>query len=183
MDLLDLWLPILLSAVFVFIASSVIHIATPMHKKDYDKLPNEATVLEGIRGQGVQPGQYMFPHCAEMKEMGTPEMIEKLNQGPVGFINVMPNGPFNMTKSLTQWLIYSILIGVFVAYIATLGGDAIPVFRLTSAAAILGYGTASIPESIWKGACWGVTAKFVIEGIIYGLVTGATFAWLWPVAI
>ena len=41
---------------------------------------------------------------------------------------------------------------------------------------------AKAPYSIWKGLRWSVTIKFVIDGIIYGLVTAATFAWMWPAA-
>ena len=41
-----LWLPILLSAVIVFVASSIIHMALPIHKSDYRKLPDEAKVLD-----------------------------------------------------------------------------------------------------------------------------------------
>ena len=48
------------------------------------------------------------------------------------------------------------------------------------AAAILGYAFSSVDESIWKGLSWNVTAKFVFDGVLYGLATGAAFAWLWP---
>jgi hypothetical protein len=44
-ELHALWLPILLSSVFVFLASSVIHMASPWHKSDYPKLPNEDKVI------------------------------------------------------------------------------------------------------------------------------------------
>ena len=54
--LADLWLPIVLSAVFVFVASSVIHMALQIHKKDFQKLPNEDQVLAAMRGAGLKPG-------------------------------------------------------------------------------------------------------------------------------
>ena len=101
--LLDLWLPILLSAVFVFIASSVLHMVLPIHKADYAQLANEAEVLSAMREHGVSPGSYMFPHAGSMKEMGEPEFVEKLNLGPVGHMTILPNGPWNMGKSLGQW--------------------------------------------------------------------------------
>ena len=69
--LFDLWLPILLSAVFVFLASSIIHMLLPIHKGDYKPLPGEADVMAAMRGQQLQPGDYMFPHCGSMKELGT----------------------------------------------------------------------------------------------------------------
>ena len=39
-SLAALWLPILLSAVIVFIASSIVHMAMPWHKNDYPRIPN-----------------------------------------------------------------------------------------------------------------------------------------------
>lgn len=186
MTLAALWLPILLSAVFVFVVSSVIHMATPMHKGDYKKLPGEANVLSGMRSEGVAPGHYMFPCAESMKAMGEPEMIAKFNEGPVGYVTVIPNGPPAIGKSLITWFIYSIVIGALVAYAATLGLQAgaefMTVFRFTAVAAILGYAVGEIPQSIWKGMSWGITLKFVIDGLLYGLTTAATFAWLWPAA-
>ena len=40
----------------------------------------------------------------------------------------------------------------------------------------------SVNDSIWKGVSWCVTSKFMFDGVVYALVTGATFAWLWPAA-
>ena len=182
--LTELWLPILLSAVFVFIASSIIHMAIPIHKGDFAKLPGEERVLAEMRAQGVRAGSYGFPCCESMKDMGSPEMIEKCNLGPVGFMTVMPNGPCNMGKSLLFWFLDSILVGLVVAHAGAVGlhhGASFPsVFHLTGAAAILGYAMGALPESIWKGQKWSITLKFVFDGVIYGLVTGGTFGWLWP---
>ncbi len=40
-ELSALWLPILLSSVIVFVASSIIHMAPLWHKNDYPRLANE----------------------------------------------------------------------------------------------------------------------------------------------
>ena len=40
-ELSALGLPIVLSAIFAFVASSIIHMASPWHKSDYPKIPNE----------------------------------------------------------------------------------------------------------------------------------------------
>jgi len=184
--LLDLWLPIALSAVFVFVVSSVIHMCLPVHKGDFKKLPGEESILEAMRAQGVQPGEYMFPCAASMKDMCSPEMVEKLNRGPVGYLSVTRNGPFSMGKSLLQWFLFSLLVGVFVAYIASIGlargAATMEVFRLVASAGILGYAVTQVPNSIWKGLSWKITAKFIFDGILYGLATAAAFAWLWPAA-
>ncbi len=183
-SLVELWLPILLSAVFVFIVSSILHMVIPIHKDDFKKMPGEDKLLEAMRAQSIQPGSYMFPCGESMKDMGTPEMIEKCNKGPVGIMTVTVNGPQAMGKYLVMWFIYSIIIGIFVAYLASLslsrGADFMAVFRLTATAAILGYGATHIVDSIWKWQRWGITIKFIFDGVLYGLATAATFAWLWP---
>jgi len=183
-SMIELWLPILLSAVFVFIVSSIIHMATPMHKGDFRKLPGEDKVLAEMRSQGVQPGTYMFPCAESMKACGSPEMIEKYKTGPVGFMTVTPSGAPGMGMNLVQWFLFSILISAFVAHLTAQGlsrGASFKlVFHLTALAATLGYAVGALPESIWKGQKWSITLKFVFDGVIYGIVTGLTFGWLWP---
>lgn len=186
LTLLDLWLPILVSAVFVFIISSVLHMVIPIHKGDWKKFPGEEEVLAAMRTQGVIPGDYMFPWANSMKEMSTPQMVEKQNLGPVGFLHVLSNGPLNMGKSLGQWLVYCIVMSLFVAYITKLAYAAdtayAEIFRCSGTVAILGYAMGNVQNSIWKGVCWLTTLKFVFDGTVYGLVTAGTFGWLWPEA-
>ncbi len=182
--LTELLFPILLSAVFVFVVSSILHMVIPIHRGDFAKLPGEEKLLEAMRSENLQPGSYMFPCAESMKDMGTPEMIEKCNKGPVGFMTVIPNGPPAMGKNLMMWFIYSIIISIFVAYIAGLGlergAEYMIVFRMTCTAAILGYAASAMVDSIWKGQKWSITLKFIFDGVLYGLVTAGTFAWLWP---
>lgn len=47
-SVLSLLIPIALSAVFVFIASSIIHMATPWHRNDLMTLPNEDGVMNAL---------------------------------------------------------------------------------------------------------------------------------------
>ena len=47
--LTSLWLPILLSAVVVFAASSIIHMVLPYHRNDFKKLPDEEGFLAALR--------------------------------------------------------------------------------------------------------------------------------------
>ena len=185
-SLLDLWLPILLSGVAVFVVSSVIHMALQIHKGDLKKLPGEDAILATMRAQNLAPGSYMFPCAGSMKEMCTPEMQAKMNQGPVGNVNILPNGPLNMGKALGQWFALSLMISAIAGYAAGIvlpaGADGMTVFRLTSTAALLGYAFAHAQDSIWKGVSWGISAKFFFDGLLYALATGGTFAWLWPAA-
>ncbi|MBU0754483.1 MAG: hypothetical protein KJ645_05050 [Planctomycetes bacterium] len=184
MELLaEQWLPILLSSVFVFIISSFLHMVTPLHKGDYKKLAGEEEFLEELRARAVRPGQYLFPCAGSMEEMASAEMIEKYKLGPVGFLTIRDGGVPKIGRSLIQWFIFSLLVSFFVAYVAKMGlgpkSGSVAVFRMTAAVAIPGYAFSYIPDSIWKGIKWFTTIKFIFDGVIYGLVTAGTFAWLW----
>ncbi len=182
--ILALWLPILLAAVLVFIASSILHMVLPFHRSDYAKLPGEGKLLEAMRKEGVGPGNYAFPWCASPKEMGSEEMTKKFTQGPTGMINITPSGPPAMGKYLTQWFIFCVVVSVFVAYLAsrTVGPDAeyLTVFRVTGTAAFMSYGLGQIIDSIWKAQLWTTTAKALFDALIYSLLTAGAFGWLWP---
>lgn len=181
--LASLWLPILLSAVFVFIVSSVIHMVLQLHKSDYGRMPDEDRVLDALRAT-VPPGQYMFPWAGSMKEFGAPEMQKKFAQGPIGTLIVRDKGCLNMGKSLGQWFVFCVVISVFVAYLTGVvlapGAHYLTVFRIAGTVAVLGYASSSVMDSIWKGVAWSTTLRFVIDGVVYGLVTAGTFGWLWP---
>ncbi|MGC0771729.1 MAG: hypothetical protein WB543_02260 [Candidatus Acidiferrum sp.] len=178
-----LWLPILLSAVIVFIASSIMHTVLTYHQSDYRKLPEEDTVLAALRSAGLTRGLYNFPHCTH-KEMKTPAIQEKFKQGPVGFVTIFPSGPVNMGKFLGQWFVHCLLISFFVAYLAAhTVAPAAPfrhVLRAVGTAAFLGYGVGTISNAIWKGQTWSMTLKEVFDGAVYAVLTAGTFAWFWP---
>lgn len=182
-SLAALWLPILLSAVFVFVASSIIHMVLPYHKSDYKRLPDEEKVLGTLRAQNLKRGLYHFPHCTH-ENMKTPEVVEKFKEGPVGFVIVMPSGAPNMGKFLGLWFGYCLLIAVFVAYLTghtVATGAAFPeVFRVAGTTAFMSYGLAILANGIWKGATASNVMKEFFDGIIYTCLVGAAFGWLWP---
>ena len=178
-----LWLPILLSAVIIFVASSIMHMLLKYHQSDYSQLPDEDKILAALRPANLKRGLYIFPFCTH-KDMKSPALIEKYKQGPVGFLNILPNGPPALPKFLVQWFVYCLVIGFFVAYLTgrTLppGVDYLVVFRVADTAAFLAYGLGQLSNGIWKGQRWSATIKEVIDGLIYGLLTAGTFGWLWP---
>lgn len=180
-----LWLPILLSAVTVFILSSIIHMVLRYHKNDFAKLPDEEQVMDDLRKHNIPPGEYYFPRAKDMKEMGSPEFIEKIKRGPVAFITVLENAPPKMNKQLVQWFIYCIIIGIFAAYVAgsalPAGVDYLAVFRLAGVTAFAGYGLALIQNSIWYKRGWASTIKSLFDSLIYALFTAGIFGWMWPV--
>ena len=183
-SLMALWLPIVLSAVAVFIASSIIHMVLKYHNTDYGKIPSEDGVMEAMRGFTIPPGDYVMPHAGSMKEMGSDEFKEKQNKGPVAFMTVLPNGVCGMGQQLTLWFLFSILVGVLAAYVARMtipaGADYLLVHRVTGTVAFCCYSMAHLTSSIWYKKKWSGTLKNVFDGLVYGLVTGGVFGWLWP---
>ena len=179
-----LWLPILLSAVIVFLVSSVIHMASPWHKSDYPKMPDQDRVMDVLRPFAIPPGDYMVPRAMSREDMRSPEFAEKMKKGPNMILTVIPNGPWPMGKSLVLWFVYSAVVGLFAAYVA---GRALPpgsaylrVFRFAGTTAFLGYSVALWQMSIWYHRAWTTTIKATVDGLIYALLTAGTFGWLWP---
>ena len=139
-SVLSLWLPILLSAVFVFVISSIIHMLLAYHRNDFVQVPSEDQVMDALRPFNIPPGNYSIPRAGNMKEMNAPEFQEKMTKGPVAMMTVLPNGPYKMGKSLVLWFLYAVLVGIFAAYIAgrALGPGAyyLEVFRFVGSTAL-----------------------------------------------
>ncbi len=180
----QLLLPILTAAVFVFVASSVIHMLLPVHRGDYGRLPEEDATLEALRRTGVVRGHYIFPCPGSIQEMGSPDYQERARRGPVGFLVVRENGAPRIGRSLLQWFAYCLVVSTAVAWLlgrsTAPGAGAGMVFTPALVAACLGHALANVQDSIWKGVSWRISIKFVADGLVYGLATAAAFAWLWP---
>ncbi|MFN0245151.1 MAG: hypothetical protein ACKVWV_19885 [Planctomycetota bacterium] len=177
-------LPTLLAAVLVFIASSLIHMVIQWHKPDYRGLSNEDEVRAALRKGSASPGQYIVPHCKSPKEMAEPAMVKKLEEGPVATLYVRPNGVTKLGSFLGMWFAYTIVVGLLVGTLArsVLPHDApyMHVFHLVAGAAWLAYAWQGPQESIWKGVPWISTLRYMIDGLVYALLTAGAFAWLWP---
>jgi hypothetical protein len=180
----SLWLPVLLSAVLVFIVSSLVHMVLKYHNTDYTRIPNEDAIRSAIRSAGPPPAQYIIPYCPGMKEMETPEMKQRFTEGPVAVVNVMRSGVPSMGQPLATWFLFSLVVSFFIAYVAShaipAGTSYLQVFRIVGAIGFLAYAAATVPPSIWMGKPWRITWKDVLDGLLYGLVTAGTFGWLWP---
>jgi hypothetical protein len=179
-----LWLPILLSAVIVFVASSIIHMVLGYHKNDVRAVPRQEEVMTALRPFNIPPGDYAMPRPASMKDMATPAFKEKLSKGPVVFMTVLKSGPFETGTQLAQWFVYSLVISFFAAYVASravpAGSDYLSVFRFVGTTAFIGYAMALPQFSIWYRRNWGTTLLSMFDGLLYGLLTAGTFGWLWP---
>jgi len=181
----SLWIPVIVSAVVVFLGSSVIHMALKYHHADYRPLPNnEDAVREALAKAGGAPGVYVTPHCADMKQMKEPAMVEKYEKGPVALITLYPKGQVAMPKLLGLWFGFSVFVSFVAAYVARItlmpGADGMLVMRVTGTVAFSAYGLSHVSDSIWKGQPWSNTGRALIDSIIYSLLTGLTFRLLWP---
>jgi hypothetical protein len=178
-----LWLPILISAFIVFVASSIMNTVLPYHRNDYRQLPDEDKLLTFLRAAGLTRGLYIFPFGTH-KDMKTPSMQEKYKQGPVGMMTVFRNCPVAMPKFLGQWFGYCLVVAFFVAYLTghtvAPGTQYLAVFRVAGTAAFMAYGLGQLSNAIWKGQTWSMTFKEVMDGLVFGLLTAGTFGWLWP---
>src|SRR6266511_369273 len=173
-----LWLPILLSAIFVFIVSSIIHMTPLWHKNDYPLLPNQDQVIAALRPLAIPPGDYVLPRAKDMKEMRTPEFKEKFKAGPVVIMTVARNTSMSMARPLTLWFIFVLVVNFLAAYVASRtlapGADREMVFCVVGTIALIGYAAALWEMSIWYSRSWVMTIKSTIDGLIYGAVAGAT---------
>jgi hypothetical protein len=180
-----LWIPIVVSAIIVFIASAVNHMLVPgWHASDYGKLPNEDGVMDALRPFNIPPGDYVTPRPAGMADMKSAAFIDKVNKGPRLAMTVLPNGMSGMGGQLGLWFVYSLVIGVFAAYVTgraqPVGANYLHVFRFAGVTAFLAYTAAYWPMHIWYKRSLTTTIKATIDGLIYALLTAGTFGWLWP---
>ena len=179
-----LWLPIVLSAVLVFVASSIIHMFLGWHAGDYPSLPDEARFADAVRPLAIPPGDYMVPCPRSMADMRSPEFIEKRKTGPVMMITVFPTGLSGMGRNLAMWFVYSLVVSLFAAYVTSRavgpGADHPQVFRFAGTVAFVGYALALWQMSIWYRRQWRTTIVSTIDGLIYAGLTAGVFGWLWP---
>ncbi|MEO8294806.1 MAG: hypothetical protein ABI613_04755 [Gemmatimonadota bacterium] len=180
----DLWMPILLSAVIVFFASSVLHMVLKYHRSDYRALPGEDAVLAALRSHNAGKGQYMFPYCSDMSLLKGDAMQKKFREGPVGMLTLRDPGVISMGPMLGAWFLYLIVVALLVGYVAGVvlprGTEFMMVFRVVSATAWLAFAAAHVSQAIWQSKPWPSVIKEVIDGLVYALLTAGVFGWLWP---
>jgi hypothetical protein len=183
-SLVSLWLPVLVSAVIVFLASSAIHMGPFWHRGDYPKMPREAEAMDALRPLAIPPGDYFIPRASGMQEMRSAEFKDRLNRGPVAVLTVMPNGRISMRRNLAQWFLFLIVVGIFVALVSCrtlpIGTPYPRVFKVAGTIAFIGYSLALCELSIWYRRAWSLTLKAALDGLIYAALTAGTFGWLWP---
>ena len=182
-ELAALWLPILLSSCAVFFASFLAWVVIGHHTPDWKEIPDEGEVMDFIRGQGLRPGQYMFPMARTKEAMANESKQQRMLTGPWGTLNIWSQQT-NMARNLLQSFTFYLVTSFFIAYLATLAlepGDTFSrVFQVTGTAGILAYGFGHVPNSIWFGTHCRPMLMDLIDGVSFGLITGLVFAAFWP---
>ncbi len=179
-----LWLPIIATAVLVFVASSLIHMVFKWHNSEYRKLANEDAVAAALRAGAPTPGQYALPHCTDMKDLQKDEVRSKFREGPVGLITIKPSGEPKMGGALGSWFLFNLVVAAAAAAVALklfgIPGEGHRASQLVGLLTFATYAGGSIQNAIWVGKPWGAAAKDVLDALIYGGVSLMVFRWLWP---
>ena len=180
----SLILPVFLSAALVWVASALVWTVLPWHKKDFAPLPDEAGTLANLAAQNLAQGQYMVPYADSPAAMKQERVSKAYIEGAAGFITVLPRGIPNMGTNMTLSALYNILVACLVAYVASVtlapGTDYMTVFRVTTVATWLAYGAGTVYDAIWFGRPWSGVFKGFGDALVYALLTGGAFGWLWP---
>ena len=181
--LLPLWLPILLSAAAVWIVSAIAWMALPHHKNDFIGLPDEDAFMDYIRKSGIKPGNYVFPDFRNREAMKSEKMCKVIKEGPIGHLSVW-QPPITMGGKMVATFIVYLVVSTLIAYLASVAlpktAEFAKVFQVVGTAGILAYSFSFIPNAIWFGAYKQTIVASIIDGIVFGAITGAIFAWRWP---
>lgn len=183
MDFLTLlWLPILLSAVAVFVVSAASHMLLPWRRAEFGHVPGFEAVQAAI--QGLPPGQYLFPAGSDPKERGSKEAMGQWAAGPSGWLTIVPRGPMAMGRNMGQSFLVYLVVSFLAAYLATFALGASPptiaIVRHVSTVGILSYAVGTSFHSIWFSRPWRAYVTDVLEAVVQGFAMAAVFAWLWP---
>lgn len=195
--LTHLWLPIVASAAAVWFASFLAWMLVGHHKKDWQEVPSEQEFIETIRRMGIPPGNYGFPEfrkCEGMSKEQKKAKWEEMQKSPMGLLRVW--GPISMGRNMLLTLLVYLAVSVLVGY---LGWNALPhggaavgglsesarpgfakVMQVLGTAGILAYCFASLPNDIWFQKSRRQVLTNLIDGVVFGLIIGAVFGWLWP---
>ena len=181
--LIPLWLPILLSATAIWVISAIVWMALPHHKRDFIGLPDEDGFMDYLRQSGIKPGNYVFPDFRAREAMRSEKTQTALNEGPVGHLSVWQT-PVTMGGKMVATFIVYLVVSTLIAYLSrvALPGAApfAKVFQVAATAGILAYSFSFIPNAVWFGSYKRTIVANFVDGIVFGLITGAIFAWRWP---
>lgn len=180
----DFWFPILLATLLCFFAGALLHMAVPLHKRDWGGLPDEDAVMHALRVSGAAPGNYMFPHGGGPEAMKDPVYMAKFEAGPRGTMTIQTPGKFSMGPYLGKQFVFHLVVSIVIAYVVSrsLGTDVsyLRAFQVSGTVAMLAYIAGLVPEAIWYQQPRHYVVAKVVDGVVWGLLTAGSFAGFWP---
>jgi hypothetical protein len=178
---LSLILPIVLSAVALFVASFLSWMVIQLHEKDWLKLNEEDAFMAAVRDCAIPEGSYMFPRAASAAEMKTEAFGKKYDTGPRGVLTVLPKANMGVNLGLTfgYFLAVSAGLGLLAALAFAPGAGFGTVFGFVFVAGVLAFLAAMVQHAIWfRGRITG----HVVESVAYAAIAAGLFAAFWPAA-
>lgn len=185
MELIELWLPVVLSAAAVWIVSTIFGMPFLHHKNDWIGLPaaDEEGLMEHLRSRGIKAGNYLFPDFRTREAMESEKTKVALEQGPVGHLSLW-QPPLGMAGKMAATMLVHLAASTLIAYLASLvlprGTAFLRVFHVVVVAGVLAYCFAFLPNAIWFGAYRRTIFISIIDGVVYGIIIALIFAWRWP---
>ncbi|MBS0186489.1 MAG: hypothetical protein JSS51_00370 [Planctomycetes bacterium] len=184
----QLWLPILISGVSVWIASFIAWMMIGHHRKDRDAIPGggEQAFMDTVTRMNIKPGNYGFPDFCQHDNLPRQERMAArkalYDRRPMGTLRVWGemNMGVNMLVTFLFYLVTSAMIGYLTWAAFGRGASAGKIVQVAGTAGILAYCFASFPHDIWFQKKRRAMMMDWLDGIVFGLITGAIFAWLWP---
>ena len=178
----SLWIPIVLSAVLVFVLSAASHMVLPWRKGEWGRITDFAALQAAVKD--LPPGMYAFPAAPSPKEQMTPEWMERWSRGPSGWLTVAPRRPIEMGRNMALSFLVFLGVSFMAAYVGAhalgLHAHYRPVFRLVGTVGTLSFGVGSIFNSIWYHRPWRAYLADAFDAVLFGLVMAGVFGWLWP---
>jgi len=179
----SLWLPALVSAVAVFVVSSIIWMALPYHKADIRFLPDQDAFDRAIGSLDIEPGLYMFPNCSSAEEMKSEAFKARSERGPWGTLTLMGSRPsfgMNLVRAFLSYLLVCVLVAYVAGVTLAPGAEYLHVFRVCGTCAVLGFCTGGLANDFFLGKPARFVVTGFIDGVVFALVTAGVFAAMWP---
>ena len=168
---MSLWLPILLSAVVVFVASSIIHMVLSLPPQRFQEAAGREGVLAALRKSAVPAGDYVFPKPDSMKAMKDPAFLKRWSEGPVGYDDRHEEGRCAVDGKASRLLVSPLCRDLdlrpptYAGRALQPGAPYLSAFRFASAVAFVGYGLGLWQNTIWYGRSWTTTFKTNIDAL------------------
>ena len=169
----------LVAGVAMYVWSSVAHVVLPLGMVGFQEIPNEAAVVEPMRGAlGQTSGMYIFPGMGQ-PPASMQQYEAKLAAGPHGLLIYHPPGgkPMSAGQLITEFVteLVEALLAVFLlaqTRLTTFGGRVAFVAGVGLVAAI----TTNIPYWNWYGFPSSYTAAYMTIEIVAYIIAGLVAA-------